>query len=383
MTTFTACSNDDELTVTAPAEQAHPVTLNLDFNLSAGGLKRAGRPLYSSQALQQVNSMTVYVFKENAGSYVYDNKVYTIADFDNATAIGDEAHSMEIETALTDGSYKFLAVGLEDDETYEALSFTTTTTLEQAAIQLTSDKKASEFFAGFTNVYTVDANTQSLCVNITLTRAVAGVLGYFKNVPYKVLAADGTMKRVAKVSIQLNQNATDAALVDPATEKTFGDGSSYTELMSITFDGTVQYDEAKNIYTCAAVTTGSAGNPAKLENSFLVGGYSLPCAAITGGKTMKVVLYSEDDEALKTYPVQMDDSSTDFGLDRNGFYGIGHKEADNNTDGDLDDGDDDDPDDPNTGDPDDPVDLSKDQIITITVNANWSAIHDLELGAAE
>lgn len=382
MTTFTACSND-ELTVTAPAEQAHPVTLNLDFNLSAGGLKRAGRPLYSSQALQQVNSMTVYVFKENAGSYVYDNKVYTIADFDNATAIGDEAHSMEIETALTDGSYKFLAVGLEDDETYEALSFTTTTTLEQAAIQLTSGKKASEFFAGFTNVYTVDANTQSLGVNITLTRAVAGVLGYFKNVPYKVLAADGTMKRVAKVSIQLNQNATDAALVDPATEKTFGDGSSYTELMSITFDGTVQYDEAKNIYTCAAVTTGSAGNPAKLENSFLVGGYSLPCAAITGGKTMKVVLYSEDDEALKTYPVQMDDSSTDFGLDRNGFYGIGHKEADNNTDGDLDDGDDDDPDDPNTGDPDDPVDLSKDQIITITVNANWSAIHDLELGAAE
>ena len=383
MTTFTACSNDDEQTVTAPAEQAHPVTLNLDFNLSAGGLKRAGRPLYSSQALQQVNSMTVYVFKENAGSYVYDNKVYTIADFDNATAIGDEAHSMEIETALTDGSYKFLAVGLEDDETYEALSFTTTTTLEQAAIQLTSGKKASEFFAGFTNVYTVDANTQSLGVNITLTRAVAGVLGYFKNVPYKVLAADGTMKRVAKVSIQLNQNATDAALVDPATEKTFGDGSSYTELMSITFDGTVQYDEAKNIYTCAAVTTGSAGNPAKLENSFLVGGYSMPCAAITGGKTMKVVLYSEDDEALKTYPVQMDDSSTDFGLDRNGFYGIGHKEADNNTDGDLDDGDDDDPDDPNTGDPDDPVDLSKDQIITITVNANWSAIHDLELGAAE
>ena len=382
MTTFTACSNDDELTVTAPAEQAHPVTLNLDFNLSAGGLKRAGRPLYSSQALQQVNSMTVYVFKENAGSYVYDNKVYTIADFDNATAIGDEAHSMEIETALTDGSYKFLAVGLEDDETYAALSFTTATTLEQAAIQLTSGK-ASEFFTGFTNVYTVDANTQSLGVNITLTRAVAGVLGYFKNVPYKVLAADGTMKRVAKVSIQLNQNATDAALVDPATEKTFGDGSSYTELMSIPFDGTAQYDEAKNIYTCAAVTTGSAGNPAKLENSFLVGGYSLPCAAITGGKTMKVVLYSEDNEALKTYPVQMDDSSTDFGLDRNGFYGIGHKEADNNTDGDLDDGDDDDPDDPNTGDPDDPVDLSKDQIITITVNANWSAIHDLELGAAE
>ena len=90
MTVFTACSNDDELTVTETTEQAHPVTLNLDFNLSAGGQKRAGRPLYSSQALQQVNDMTVYVFKKNdADSYVYSGTSYDITAFDNAAATGD------------------------------------------------------------------------------------------------------------------------------------------------------------------------------------------------------------------------------------------------------------------------------------------------------
>ncbi len=382
MTTFTACSNDDELTVTESTEQARPVTLDFDFNLSAGGLKRAGRPLYSSQALQQVNDMMVYVFKENSGSYTYTGTSYDITAFDNAAATGDENHSLEIETALTDGSYKFLAVGLEDATTYSPIAFTAnTTTLEAAEIQLADAQKAGEFFAGSTNVYAVNAETQSLGVSITLTRVVAGVLGYFKNVPYQLIAANGSMKRVTKVAVQLNQNANKAAFVAPGTELTFGDGSAYTELMSIAFDDQAAKDEAKNIYTCAEVTTGSEGNPAKVENSFLVGGYSLPCAALTGKATMKVVLYAGD-EALKTYPVQMESSQTDFALSRNTFYGIGHKEADNNTTGEKD-PDDGDEDDPNPGEEDDPIDLSKDQIITITVNANWEAIHDLGLGNAE
>ena len=290
---------------------------------------------------------------------------------------------MEIETLLTEGSYKFLAVGLEDNATYEALSLTeNTTTLENAEIQLAENQKASEFFVGTAGEYPVSAGTQSLGVSITLTRAVAGVLGYFKNVPYQLIAADGSMKRVTKVSVLLNQNANEAALVRPATEQTFGDASTYTELMSIAFDEQVAKDEAKNIYTCAEVTTGSDGNPAKVENSFLVGGYSLPCAAITGKATIKVVLYAED-EALKTYPVQMDGGESAFALDRNAFYGIGHKEADNNTMGDKDPDDEEDDDDPNEGDEDEPIDLSKDQIITITVNANWATIHDLGLGSAE
>ena len=349
------------------------------FNRQADSLRRrlGAAPDDTSRWQMAHHLFNAYITYDIDSAARYSELMYRYA-----AATGDESHSLEIETALTDGSYKFLAVGLEDATTYSPIAFTaSTTTLEAAEIQLADAQKAGEFFAGSTNVYTVNAETQSLGVSITLTRVVAGVLGYFKNVPYQLIAADGSMKRVTKVAVQLNQNANKTTLVAPGTELTFGDGFAYTELMSIAFDDQATKDEAKNIYTCAEVVTGSEGNPAKVENSFLVGGYSLPCAALTGKATMKVVLYAGD-EALKTYPVQMENSQTDFALSRNTFYGIGHKEADNNTTGEKD-PDDGDEDDPNTGEEDDPIDLSKDQIITITVNANWEAIHDLGLGDAE
>lgn len=117
------------------------------------------------------------------------------------------------------------------------------------------------------------------------------------------------------------------------------------------------------------------GTPATVENSVLSGAYSLPIAAVGSENTLEVELTDEEGTVLKTYPVQFADTDNkSFALEANHFYSLGQKYTDDDTNG----GNPDPGTDPD--DNDDPIDLSKDQIITITVNANWTAIHELELG---
>lgn len=114
----------------------------------------------------------------------------------------------------------------------------------------------------------------------------------------------------------------------------------------------------------------NSANPATVANSFLAGGYVLPFNKTVGQPTFKVVLYGDGDVALKTYKVQVEGSTdTELDVHANHFYSLGHKSKDNFTEGGG-----------GEEDKDDPIDLSKDQVITITVNADWETIHDLELG---
>ena len=65
-------------------------------------------------------------------------------------------------------------------------------------------------------------------------------------------------------------------------------------------------------------------------------------------------------------------SDQDYSLDANSLYSLGTKGVNDDTEGgDGPDGDKED---------DDPIDLSKEQIIKLTVNAEWKAIYDLGLG---
>lgn len=370
--TFSACSNDDafnEDETNVTAGETRNVELTFNFSVNSGEQTRGGRPLYSSEALQQVNAMKVYVFKESGSEYVYSEEITDEGNFgfSNNFAQGTESHSYTLTDKLADGTYKFLAVGYEDGytTTFKALTMTSNVTkLSDLLLELNNGQNADEVFSGVSDAVTVSATSTSFNVGVELNRVVAGILGYFKNVPYQI-EKDGEMVQVKHVLVNVIKKGTSAKLADRTANGV--DDNKYT-IIDIDMNGYLQ-DGDNNWYAVSA----KSGDVATVENSVLQGAYSLPIAAVTDNTTLEVVLTGESTSTvLKTFTVK-DGEDTDFAIEANHFYSLGQKNTNDDTNGG-------DPDpDPDPDDNDDPIDLSKDQIITITVNAAWSAIHDLTI----
>lgn len=370
--TFSACSNDDafnEDETNVTAGETRNVELTFNFSVNSGEQTRGGRPLYSSEALQQVNAMKVYVFKESGGEYVYSKEITDDGNFgfNNSNAVETESHSYTLTDKLDDGTYKFLAVGYEEgySTTFKELTMTENTTkLSELLLELNDSQNADEVFSGVSEAVTVSETSKSFNVGVELNRVVAGILGYFKNVPFEI-EKDGEMVQVKHVLVNVIKKGTSAKLADRTANGV--DESKYT-IIDINMSS-YSKDEDNNWYAVAA----KSGDVATVENSVLQGAYSLPIAAVASSNTLEVVLTGDDKStALKTFKVK-DGESYDFAINANHFYSLGQKKTNDDTNGG-------DPDpDPDPDDDDDPIDLSKDQIITITVNAEWSAIHDLTI----
>lgn len=368
--TFSACSNDDafnEDETNVTAGETRNVELTFNFSVNSGEQTRGGRPLYSSEALQQVNAMKVYVFKESGDDYVYSEEINGgNFGFNNSTAHGTESHSYTLTDKLTVGdTYKFLAVGYEQgySTTFRALTMTpNTTTLSGLLLELNEGQNADEVFSGVSDPVTVNETSTSFNVGVELHRVVAGILGYFKNVPFEI-ENEGNMVQVKHVLVNVIKKGTSAKLA--ARTANGVDESKYT-IIDIDMSS-YKKDGNNNWYAVDA----KSGDVATVENSVLQGAYSLPIAAVTGSNTLEVVLTGDDKStALKTFKVK-DADSYDFAINANHFYSLGQKKTNDDTNGGNPD--------PGTDDDDDPIDLSKDQIITITVNAAWSEIHDLTI----
>ena len=368
--TFSACSNDDafnEDETNVTAGETRNVELTFNFSVNSGEQTRGGRPLYSSEALQQVNAMKVYVFKESGGEYVYSEEINgNNFGFNNSSAQGTESHSYTLTNKLTDGTYKFLAVGYEEgySTTFKDLTMTPNTTkLSELLLELNDRQNADEVFSGVSEAVTVSATSTSFNVGVELNRVVAGILGYFKNVPFEI-EHEGNMVQVKHVLVNVIKKGTSANLADRTAKGV--DDQKYT-IIDIDMSG-YSKDGDNNWYKVPA----KSDEVATVENSVLQGAYSLPIAAVTSSNTLEVVLTGESTSTvLKTFTVK-EGEDTDFAINANHFYSLGQKKTDDDTNGGT-------PDPGTDDDDDDPIDLSKDQIITITVNANWSAIHDLTI----
>lgn len=370
--TFSACSNDDvfnEDETSVNAGETRDVELAFNFSVNTGAQTRGGRPLYSSEALQQVNAMKVYVFKKSDANFVYLEEI-TDEDnfgFNNSAANGTESHSYTLTQKLGDGTYKLLAVGYEKDynTTFKPLTMTPNTTkLSELLLELNDGYNADEVFSGVSDEVTVSATSVAFNVSIELNRVVAGILGYFKNVPYEI-ENGGSMVQVKHVLVNVIKKGTSAKLEDRTAS-----GVNDNKYTIIDIDmSSYSKDGDNNWYAVSA----KSGDVATVANSVLQGAYSLPIAAVTSSNTLEVVLTGESTSTvLKTFTVK-DGEDTDFAIEANHFYSLGQKNTNDDTNGG-------DPDpDPDPDDNDDPIDLSKDQIITITVNAAWSAIHDLTI----
>lgn len=374
------------------------------------------RPVGSSAAANNVNVVKVYAFSADAeeGTYYFDNTVGvkdgqegisgtegiititmggTVSDY--IPSIG--SHIEETEKITLTGLdpakyYKFVAVGYNTTNPYGDLSpengvteleeFTTTNILtgyNVAELFATQSAKATKG----------DVKNQG---TLTLTRQVAGMLAYFKNVPATI---DG--KSVAAIRIYANKSFTQFTY--PATGDFNGTtaGSGNDLLMEFIMAEISTGTDADGYYTFNTLSKGSVSNNGSSNNGKapVAKGYSMPtnltlvANSIFGGRylipydqhydtpsssTLIVKLEDGEGSPLRTLKVTTD--QTAGGVDKyaydircNNFYSIGQKLKTETIDPD--------PEDPE--DPDEPIDLSSKSEIVVQINDAWKVLHDMDV----
>lgn len=433
---FSACGSDDALEGgVAQNDAAQQIVLQVAS--SGDGLQtRAGRPLYSSAALQSIDNVRVLVYKADSKKIVYDSK--KSLDWKKSLEYTTGGHGRRLTITLkgedkikTAGDYKIVAVGYSEGSDYkfaqdvkaeETLKGQTYTDMTATLAATTND--AEEVFAGDADLKIDDKlnvenkATGELGAAVTLRRQVAGGFGYFTNIPAHI---DGVTAKTLRLVMRskntklifndFNSNFTEFkqnlkyvvnGSVPAATETgvKFSDGGDAYVLYSIDLtkwflngdingDGFLNKDDNWN--HLASVKA------ALVKGSVFAGKFIVPFAYTSGENTMELQLLAEDDHIIKVWNVTIPDANTNaalgltdesasvFNVVRNHMYNLGVKvnqntkpEPGNPNPDPVDPTPDPDPNKPNPG-TDEPEDLSKGQNLVLKVNDNWETIHQMGL----
>lgn len=433
---FSACSSDDAVVSTVGQNEAVQQIV-LQVASSGDGLTtRAGRPLYSSEALQTIQHVRVIIYKDDATKTIVKDKQLDWKDsktYDNhgrkltLTYKGDER--------LSEGNYKVMAVGYSDNSDYTyALDVTSADALsgtysDITATLKTGKKVAEEVFAGDAAL-TINADKKITNLtsgeedglDVTLHRQVAGSFGYFQNIPASVNGkAAATLRLVVRdkndvLTFNKFNSSFTANGATGSTIKYYVNGSKSTSAATADAkfnnneDGYVLYsidlntwfpggDQNKDGLLNAEDTNWKHPDGVKtqvVKGSVFGSNFVIPFKYTEGKNTMELQLLDADNNIIKTWTVSIpasdlnsnkangatDASASIFNVVRNHMYNLGVKTS-NGTKPDPSNPDpkptDPDPDKPKPG-TDQPEDLTKSQNLILKVNDNWEAIHKMELG---
>lgn len=435
---FTACQNE---TIVYVDENGNPVE-NAGLQEGEGVLEiavsstdvasRAARPVGSSAAANNVSEVKVYAFKEEGGTYKFDNTLSLSNQLEGVSCEGgiftvtglepvadhayismeghtDQTKSITLKGLAKGAKYKFVAVGYNTTYPYGTLptsadESTTLTDFIQTATGKTG-YEIEELFAGVSEVCATQTDKAAFTSNasVTITRQVAGMLGYFENVPTKI---GGEVVQYVKVYA----NATTSTFQFPAqllgTPDFNGVSSTENQTLVMTFNmadiatnwsGGTPTDDTYTFADCSenglnATATASTSAPLatgyqppqglKLKRGSIFGGrYLIPYSQHYTTQTLTVTLENAKGEALKTLKVVTEDTKvpttsggdapTKYAYDIrcNNFYSIGQKLDTDSTDGGT-------PDTPDTDD-DKPIDLSGNTDIVVIVNDAWKVLHNM------
>lgn len=432
---FTACQNE---TLVYVDENGNPIE-NAELQEGEGILKitvsstdatsRAVRPVGSSAAANNVNEVKVYVFKKTGSSndntdYTFDSSISLSNQLDGVSGKNgiftvsfqsgkddhanppmddhaDQTKSITLKGLSKGATYKFVAVGYNDTYPYGTLSEPTGGTTLESFIQQTttakSDYEVEELFAGVSADCTTNSDKAAFDgdASVTITRQVAGMLGYFKNIPTKIGESVVKYVRVyankeftifkfpAQLLSNSDFNGVDANTTadkdgkflvmefDMSTIATnWGEGTPTGD--TYTFENWTTGKPSES--TKAPLATGYTA-PEKLqlvENSIFGGRYLIPYDKHVDSQTLTVELQDGNEKALKTLNVVTDQTQSEatknaYDIRCNNFYSIGKKLNTDSTDGG----------DPNPEDPDEPVDLSGNTDIKVIVNDAWKVLHNM------
>lgn len=433
---FSACSSDDAVVSTEGQNEAVQQIV-LQVASSGDGLTtRAGRPLYSSQALQTIQHVRVLIYNTATKAIVKDEQLdWTKSDkYDNH----GRQHTLTYkgDQRLGEGNYKVMAVGYSDNSDYnysldvagkDALTGKTysndiTATLKEGK------KDAEEVFAGDAAL-TIDANKditnltsgEDDGVAVTLHRQVAGSFGYFQNIPAKV--GDKTAATLRLVVRDKNDvltfNNFNSSFTDAATStiKYYVNGSKSAALakdakfnnneegyvlysidLSTWFPGGDENNDGVLNAQDASWTHPSDVKTQVVKGSVFGSNFVIPFNLTSGKSTMELQLLDAKGNIIKFWTVSIpstdvnsdvtkgviDENASIFNVVRNHMYNLGVKTSNGTTDPDPsnptpDPDPDPDPDKPKPG-TDQPEDLTKSQNLILKVNDNWEFIHKMELG---
>lgn len=432
---FSACSSDDAVVSTEGQNEAVQQIV-LQVASSGDGLStRAGRPLYSSEALQTIQHVRVLIYNTDTKDIVKDKQL----DWKESTIYDNHGRKLTLtykgDDRLGEGSYKVMAVGYSDnsDYTYDLNvagkdALTGKTYSSDITATLKAGKVAEEVFAGDAAL-TIDANKditnltsgEDDGVAVTLHRQVAGSFGYFCNIPASVNGkAAATLRLVVRgKNDKLTFNNFNSSFTDAATStiKYYVNGSTSTGATLATDakfnnkeDGYVLYSinlntwfpggDQNNDGVLNAEDTNwkhpDGVNTQVVKGSVFGSNFVIPFKYTEGKNTMELQLLDADNNIIKTWTVSIpasdlnsnkangatDASASIFNVVRNHMYNLGVKTS-NGTKPDPSNPDpkptDPDPDKPKPG-TDEPEDLTKSQNLILKVNDNWEAIHKLVLG---
>ena len=207
--------------------------LTLSLSTSGDITTRAGRPLLSAQSGQDIQNITLYfVNDENQivlKKYIGKDEWANATPYSNGMQLNLSLKASKDEQ-LPDDDYTVYAIGYSDNSDYGTFipatpketwnitaaktensgTYATFTASDFSAV-LTSNKDAEEIFAGIAKITatTIDGNkclvatkedpatyTEKEVPTIVLNRQVAGLTGYFTNIPAKVGEAIPTRVRL-------------------------------------------------------------------------------------------------------------------------------------------------------------------------------------------
>lgn len=434
---FSACSSDDAVVSTEGQNEAVQQIV-LQVASSGDGLStRAGRPLYSSEALQTIQHVRVLIYNADTKAIVKDKQL----NWKDSKTYDNHGRQLTLTYKGTErldaGNYKVMAVGYSDNSDYNyswdvaGQDLTGSTYSDDITATLKAGKVAEEVFAGdealtigddkkITNLTSGEEDG----LDVTLHRQVAGSFGYFCNIPAKV---DGKTAKTLRLVVRgkndkltfnnFNSSFTDAKnstikyYVNGSTstnaalptDAQFKDGSNGYVLYSIDLDtwfpgGDINKDGLLN------ADDNNWKRPDEVKTQVVKGSvfgsnFVIPFAYTEGKNTMELQLLDEHKTIIKKWTVSIPeaDVNTDatngnvadvnasiFNVVRNHMYNLGVKTSTGTTTTP-------DPSNPTpdpkpdpkpTPDPgkDEPEDLTKSQNLILKVNDNWEAIHKMELG---
>lgn len=481
-TLFTACNNEEISMPQGDNEASQELVLALSdgsLNMArssnafaraaaaagdAGAINAFGRPLYSSMASQYIQNIKIYFVdqKGNIARVVNVDKDYwkqSLA-YNNGRKL---TISLKGDKKLNTGKYIVYAMAYSTNHGYNAFApveGTDDTAIDNpwkdfyASVEAKNDP--SEIFAGQATVLAVKSETEvGLKSNkgealVTLYRQVAGISGYFKNIPANVdgdvpthlrLVASGKNTKVLfgeldtnvgdaadKVNVNHVMNGAEAAALTNRDGKfavSNKDGYVVYEIKLDNWftegfanadknkDGFVNSDDVKAGVKWVNPNAKVNGHVQGLVQGTVWGGkFVIPFAQVENVPTLQLQLVQKDIDGtvnlLKYWNIKVDatytaasavelptgaiatvtgDKSKEvYNIYRNHMYSIGKKNFDNGNQKPTEPVDPDkpvnpiDPIDP-TG-PDEnnqPGDLSKGQDLTIHVNSNWEAVHNMEI----
>lgn len=420
--------------VESVADGAQIITLQVE-NGGDGLATRAGRPLYSAEAKQDIQNVKLWIC-DNTGKKVVYVKEISNWNTGGSTAYDTGGHGRQTTIELTDadklaaGTYKIYAVGYSTTSDYTMTAVTDVKKTEEGPSKYTFSENmvlpcstvGEEIFAGQMEL-TVTTG-KGFKKPIVLNRQVAGAFAYVKDIPfmegakYLKLVASAQNKSLVLGnfnSVDLANNGSNTGesvkyVVNGTSGKSDGNyayvistidlNEWFTDIEDNDGDNLIDAgDNWKNPYSSIG-----EGHPTFQKGSVFGGEFVIPFAHVDGQQTLTLQLTNEGGTVLRSWKVNLGssdeqvksngnsnnvtywtglawdtyataESANTYSLVRNHLYGIGTRMND-----DPGEGTDPDPDpNPDPEDPDKPESLNNKQELVLKVNDNWEVIHGMEL----